>query len=369
MRQGQDDVTKALIAVAAGNSAEAGRLAVSARKRLGVTPATQLLQAQAAQLAGDENTAREIFQALAEDPDSAVLGYRGLIMEARRAGDWLEIERLADALHSRKPDTPWLNLVLFEIAARRQDWHQAKTFLTPLAAGRLLEAQQLKRYRAALLIAEAQMAARRGDHEKALEAAEQAIRQTPDGLPAIIALAEAQLAAGHRRAALRTAEKHWPSTPHPRLAAIYRISGDDPIEAYRQIERLCRGNEDAPASRLALAEAALAADIWGEARRHLIALISRDQATAAAYRLMARLERREGGDERAALQWLAKLADAPPDAAWRCSACNGAQDEWLPACRPCGAFATLDWQEGRRKAGLVPFIGTMRETGFGDTVS
>ena len=52
MRDGQRLLTEGLVAVAGGSAAEAGRLAVQARKLLGVTPAVRLLQAQAAQLAG-----------------------------------------------------------------------------------------------------------------------------------------------------------------------------------------------------------------------------------------------------------------------------------------------------------------------------
>ena len=108
------------------------------------------MQAQAAQLAGDHGAAREIFQALAEEPESAALGYRGLIMDARRRGNWIEVSRLAETLYRQKPDTPWLNLIRFEIAARRQDWNEASAALQPVAAARLLDNAQLRRYRAAL---------------------------------------------------------------------------------------------------------------------------------------------------------------------------------------------------------------------------
>ena len=74
------------------------------------------------------------------------------------------------------------------------------------------------------------------------------------------------------------------------------------------MEKLCLGTEERPGSQLALADAAFAADIWGAARRHLTALISGGSATQGAYRLMARLERRETSNERSALQWLVKSA-------------------------------------------------------------
>ena len=128
-QHGHDHLTKGLVAIAGGDAAEAGRHAVQARKLLGATVATRLLQAQAAQLAGDASAAQEIFHALAAEPDSAVLGYRGLIMEARRARNWAEVERLVEKLHRLKPETPWLNLIRFDLLARRQAWDEANMAL------------------------------------------------------------------------------------------------------------------------------------------------------------------------------------------------------------------------------------------------
>ncbi len=344
MRQGHEQITEALIAVAAGDASEAGRKAVQARRLLGSTTLTQLLQAQAAQLAGDSRAAQEIFRALAKESESAVLGYRGLIMEARRVGDTAEMERLVEKLHRLRPETPWINLMRFEILARREAWDEATIALGQAASARLVEPVRSKRHRAALLVAASQQAARGGQNDKALQSAEQAAKQASDWLPAIINLAQAQMTSGHRRAAHRTIEKHWPRMAHLQLAEIWHNGESDPTEACKQIEKLCRDSEEKPVSRLAMAEAAFAADIWGEARRNLMALISRNEATQSVYRLMAKLERRETGDEQAAVQWMTRAADALPDPVWLCQSCGGGHKEWQALCAHCGNFDTLEWQ-------------------------
>jgi HemY protein len=281
---------------------------------------------------------------LAAQEESAVLGYRGLIMEARRAGNWAEVENLVKKLHDLKPKTPWLNLIRFELLARRHDWAEANAALALVSSARLLEPEKLKLNRAAIFAATSQSEAGRNSGDKALAAAEQAIKQAPDWLPAIINLAQQQLAFGHRRASLRTVEKNWLRHPHPQLAAIYRAGENSSLEIFKQTERLCRENEDMPMSRMVLAETALAADIRGETRRQLITLIGHGHATQAAYRMMARLERRESGNEQAAFQWLTKAAEAAPDPVWLCCSCGGAHDEWRAVCKYCGHFNTLEWQ-------------------------
>jgi HemY protein len=364
MERGQEQITKGLIAIAAGDAAEAGHLAVSARKLLGVTAATRLLQAQAAQLAGDYGSAKEIFRALAADPQSAVLGYRGLIMSAVREGNWDEAARQMENLKRQQPNTPWLSLIQFELATRRQQWNVASEALARASAARLLEQPRAKRHQAALFVASSEVEARNGNPEQALQLAEKALKQAPDWMPALIALAHKQLAAHHVRTATRTIEKAWARAPHPQLALLYQAAarGRNPLEAYKFMERLARINADHPASHLALAEAALSADLWGEARRHLIALATGKEATQSAYRLLARLERRESGNEQEAAKWLIKAAEALPDPRWLCSMCGSGHDDWQVICRSCGAFNTLSWQTpgiGRSDSQSALIAGTL----------
>jgi HemY protein len=355
MQQGQDQLTQGLIAIASGNASEAGRLAVAARKNAGNSITAQWLQAQAAQLAGDHRAAQEIFRALAADPEAAVLGYRGLITEAKRAGKWDEVDRLMNELHRLKPATPWLSLIRMESAARRRQWIEAESALSHAVAARLMDTENGRRTRAALRIAISRAAAAAGDRDEALRAAEQAARQSPDWLPAVINLAETLTATGHKRAATRVIERAWKTHPHPQLAALVRRQADSNLDAFKDTERLCRMNENAPESRIALAEAALSADIWGEARRHLMVSVVKGGATQSVYKMLARLERREHGDERAAASWLTKASEAPADPAWLCRSCNGMQDIWQPVCSHCGAFDSINWQSAGQKRDALPF--------------
>ncbi len=346
MQKGQEQLEKGLVAIASGNATEAGRLAASARKLLGSTTATRLLQAQAAQLAGDYRAAKELFRAMAAEEESAVLGYRGLIMAALREGIWDEAEMHVDKLRRLHPKTPWLHLVEFELATKREQWDAASEALSRASSAKLLDGPRAKKHQAALLLAASETETYQGRHEKALHFAGKALKQAPDWLPAWINVAQKQMLAHHIRTALRTIEKAWRIRPHPQLASLYQAAGKggNPLEVHKHMSRLVRSNPDHPVSRISLAETALAADLWGEARRHLLDLIAKPGATQGAYRLLAKLERRESKDEQLASQWLMKAADALPDPRWLCASCGGGHDEWRVTCKQCGAFNTLEWQ-------------------------
>jgi HemY protein len=118
LEEGQGEVAKGFAALAAGQAAEAGRAAVKARKLLGETPVTRLIQAQAAQLAGDGATARTLFEAMTNDSATAILGYRGLLAAAFRRSDMEEAARIVARVEQAKIEAPWLQLARFAIGSR-----------------------------------------------------------------------------------------------------------------------------------------------------------------------------------------------------------------------------------------------------------
>jgi HemY protein len=352
---GQEHFTRGLVAIASGNASEAGRLAVSARKNVRNGIAAQWLQAQAAQMAGDKKAAREIFRALAAKDESAVLGYRGLVSEAKREGNWEEVDRLLMELHRLKPSTPWLSLMRMESAARHRNWAEAESALTHAISARLMDNEAGRRTRAALRVAASREAALSKDADKSLQAAEQAAKLAPDWLPAIINLAETLAATGHKRSAVRAVERAWKNHPHRQLAQLLLKLADTPLDGFKQTERLCRANESASESRMAIAEAALGADVWGEARRALTALVNDKKATKNSYKMLAQLERFERHDERAAALWLAKAADAASDPVWLCRVCCGPHENWVPTCDHCGSFNSLEWRSAGQGRKALPY--------------
>ncbi len=350
LREGQRLIEHGLAAIAAGDSAEAGKCAVGARKILGRTAASRLLQAQAAQLAGDDKAARFIFSEMTRegDEDAAVMGYRGLVMAALRDGDINEAERQTDLLRRLRPNAPWLKMARFEISVRRGFWRAAGEALEQARKSRLLEPSRADRHLAATALAEALDAARAGQTEQALQLAEKAAKQSPDWLPAAIVLAKSQIDLGHSRAARRTIERIWPRAPHPALADMYcsACGGEKPIDDCRNLETLVKHSREAAPSRRALAKAALAAGLWGEARRNLLALTAvGEDAARGDYLLLARLEEKESGDAAAAARWTAKAAEAASDPAWLCLSCGGVSAfGWQASCGHCGAFDAIEWK-------------------------
>src|SRR3546814_17783823 len=73
------------------------------------------------------------------------------------------------------------------------------------------------------------------------------------------------------REAAKVVERSWLRTPSAELAALYGEVAPEakPLEQVKRFGRLAALNPEHRESHMELAEANLAAGLWGEARRHL----------------------------------------------------------------------------------------------------
>jgi len=360
-RRGYKALTQGMVAVAAGDAQEARRAARRADALLDEPPLTMLLSAQAAQLGGEETAARRYFEAMLDHPDTAFLGVRGLLMQAIKAGDKGEALRLAERAYRLRPETEWVVDQLFELQVESALWSDANETIATAIRRKTLPAADARRRRAAVLVEHSRVAEAEGDLDMALSRAREAHDLDPGLVPATLALAHLFKAHDRGGRAVRLIEEAWARGPTPELAAAYgaQIEDRDPLARVKRFQRLFSFRPDHRESHIALAEASLAARLWGEARKHLSAAAG-SAPTARVCRLMAELEELEKGDMAASRQWLARATTATPDEAWVCNGCGAVAGSWSALCGNCNAFGSLAWQAPPR-AMRLPASGPAAE--------
>src|SRR5579871_2505234 len=354
LRRGNDALSRGLIAVASGDLLEARRHADRARGILGSHPLALLLHAQTASLAGDGGAQRQAYRAMLSHDDTELLGLRGLFSLAARENQPDQALSFASRAHALKPRAPWAAEALFDLQARRGEWAQALTVLDASASAKLLDKDVVRRRRAVLLTAEAVDADRRGEGDRALELACDALALAPGLAPAAVLAARRLAAAGKTWRAQGVIEACWAESPHPELAQVYAsIKPDESVEERaRRLAGLAHLNREHFESRVLEAEEAVQQKNWPEARR-LLAPVAHELATARVCALMAEIEEGENADATASHVWLLRAARAARDAEWRCGNCGATQQEWWPVCQACGSFDTLSWF-----VAMTPGIGT-----------
>ena len=352
-RKGYMILTQGLMAVAAGDAQTARKLADKAGSMLKEPSLTLLLQAQAAQLAGDDHAASRYYSQMLERPEMSFLGLRGLVMQATRRGDDAQALALVRRAQLLQPKAEWVLNSLVDLEARTSHWEQALEALTRAARQGTIAPDRARRLRCALLIGQSDVQHAAGQTEDASYTARKAHELNPNFVPAVVSYARLLLATDRAKLAGKIIERLWRTAPHASLVPLYLQAGGDEIsdevKALRRLERLASHNPDAVESRLMLAQAALNARLWGIASDHLAKAASRGCSNARYFTLRAELEKGESGDPGKGQDWLMRLPGATPDPVWQCTACQGISKQWQPRCPSCQTVGEIDW----RMAGLA----------------
>lgn len=375
-------LTRGMVAAAAGDAAEAKRLAKTAHKLLDAPALTLLLGAQAAQLEGDETTAERYYDALAKDPETAVLGLRGLTLGALKRGDEGAALGFAEKAMAANANAQWAAETVHRLQLKQGNLIGAEQSLKAFVRAGGMSAKEGQHRRAVLLTEKARLVlapnAIAPDLAAAQQAAREALKQGGDFVPARLVLAKVLTRQGKGREAAKLIEQAWDSTPHPQLAQAFVQAepSERPQDRMKRLERLVRQNPDHPETFRVMGSAALAAGLWGVARENLEKLAAAERAsgnqtggalTRSTCHLMSRLEEDERADAAAARLWLAEAADAAPDPAWICSVCGTPAEagpesgHWQAICLNCGTIDSLQWKRPATAESPAPIAALIAE--------
>jgi HemY protein len=358
-RRGYRALAEGFFAAASGEAGLAEKHAREAADLKADARLTSLLAAQAAELDGDRDRARKSFQALVAVPETELAGLRGLLAIARRGGANEEALGLARRAKALKPGVPWALEALLELELRAGHWDDADKTLEEAVKRRVVDGQRGRRLRAAIRAAQSEAAERLGDAARALELARAAHDVQPSAPGPAARYAALLAAGGDARKARRVVEEAWRAEPHAILLAPYRaaLGTAEALPWAQAVQKLVAGTPEAPEGRLALAEAALEARLWGVARDALAALPPDDaQRRGRALRLRARLEAEENGDRKTAAALEAEAGRAR-DPQWQCVECGAVAPDWSAACGNCGAVDSLVWRVPGPRGVILPANG------------
>ena len=329
---GDEAVSQTLVALAAGDAGEALHEAERARRLLGDTPQTLLLAAEAHRLAGDPDAAEQIYDTMADRPDAAFLGLRGLFRQALAREEWENAARIARCAEETHPGGTWLRAEREQLAVRIGDWSEALALAGPDAP--------VADFATAAAQAEA-------DPVSALRLAARAWKSDPGLTPAALAYARLLRQAGREKRALEAVRQAWSANPHPDLAEFALEPVTNPLDRVKAATLLAERNKAHVESHFLLARETLAAGLTGEARRHAEDARRAGLAQKRLWLLMADIEVQDRGETEvgrmAQRDALRKAAAAEPDSAWRCEGCGTVQAGWLPACPACQAAGRIRW--------------------------
>ncbi len=344
--KGYDALAEGMLAVASGEGRLAQSQAAKADKYLGRPEVTRLLTAQAAEVAGDTNTAYEAYKSMLSDDRTRFVGVRGLMKHKLSEGDTATALALAQKAYALKPRHEEVQDTLLKLETETGHWGAARRVLEDKVKDGRLPKDVYKRRDAVMALQEAKGVLEEGATIEAREAAIAANKKSPDLIPAAVMAARSYIATGEGKNAARVLSKAWGAQPHPSLAAAFAdIAPDETPQArIKRFEYLLSTNSEHVESRLLRAELNLAAEDFPTARRVMKGVVE-DHPTARAMTIMAAIERGEGADDSVVRGWLTRALTANRGPQWVCDHCQNVMADWAPTCDSCGNFDTLSWRE------------------------
>lgn len=354
-RKGFQAIADGLMAIASGEGKVALAQAAKAERYLGRPELTNLIAAQAAEIAGDTRRATEVYKRLLADDRTRFVGVRGLMRQKLSEGDTDTALKLAEKAYALRPRHHDVQDTLLKLQTAKGDWKGARRVLDTKHRQGLLPRDVFRRRDAVLALQEAKEVFTDDAPIEAREAAIAANRQSPDLIPAAVLAARGYIQSGKPKYAARVLKKAWEAQPHPDLAAAFAAIAPDetPAARLKRFETLLAFNPGHEESRLLRAELQIAAEDFPAARRALGDL-AETHPTARTLTIMAAIARGEGQDDAIVRGWLARALTASRGPQWVCEKCHNIQADWSPTCDNCGGFDTLTWREPANAAQPMP---------------
>lgn len=359
-RKGYEAFADGMLALASGEGRLAIRKAERAEGYLNRPELTNLLVAQAAEMAGDRTKATETYKALVQEDATRFVGIRGLMRQKLEQGDTETAMALAQKAFVLRPQHGEVQDTLLRLQAGSEDWTGARATLAAKLKSGSLPRDVHKRRDAVLALAQARDALSAGQIDEARKETSEANRLSPDLVPAAVMAARMAIEEGKPRVATRVIRKAWDKAPHPDLAAVFaEIAPEEtPDERLKRFRVLFSRHPDDAEVRLLRAELQIAAEDYAAARAALGDL-AETAPTARSLTIMAAIERGQGGEDHLVRAWLAKAVTASRGPQWTCEACGHVHADWHPVCENCERFDTLAWIEAPQSASALAATAPM----------
>lgn len=343
--KGYRALSEGMLALASGEGDVAMAQAAKAEKYLRKPALTNLITAQAAEMAGNGRKAEEVYKQLLTNEKTRFVGVRGILRQKLAQGDTETALKLAKTAFALKPRHAEVQDTLLDLQARTSDWKGARETLNAKLKYGTLPRDVHKRRDAVLALSEARDVLDEGKTIEAREAAIEANRLSPDLIPAAVLAARGYIDQGNARNALRVINKAWLVHPHPDLAAAFAAiePNETPRQRLKRFAKLLKVHPDHRETRLLEAELNLAAEDFPAARRAL-GTLAEVEPDARSLTIMAAIERGEGASDAVVKGWLARALSSPRGPQWVCDKCQHIHAEWAPACENCHSFDTLSWR-------------------------
>ncbi len=351
-QKGYSALTRGLVAIAAGDSKQATYYARRAGNMLPKSKGKQqplhlLLEAQAAQLRGENAVAQNRFEALMQDKDAAFLGIRGLLKSALDQGNTHLALQYANDAAQLHPNQIWIIQTQYHLQIENKMWDEVLKTAKIAKKNKALEPEKIISDEIAITLMRFDQAIKEKDFGMAERHLKTAMKLDKYYVPTNFRAAHYYISLGKNKKAAALIKDSWAQSPHPDLAKIWFELAPDAhkyqVKRSKWFQTLADINPNHIESHILLARAAMEMSLWGEAKASLIQA-EKVYPSAQIYRLLAVVEQNSDYNDDSMHSLMEKASDALPEKSWVCTRTGIIYEEWMPIAPPHESFNTIIWQ-------------------------
>lgn len=344
--KGEKDLSEAWSAYALEDYKQASKLGLRAQSSLGKSGSVLRLLASSTQKT-EEDKNPYLEQLRTADASSGWVLKQELdhLIEQK---SWSNAKQFIEKILVKHSKNKRLLVLNFELSAKQGKWQEAKTaLLAAIKEKSFITPAEQKHYGSVIDYCLSLEEKAAGHKVESLALLKSALKNDAAFAPAALSAARLYLEQDDKKSAEKILSSIWKLSPNDELAdmllELYPLESSG--ETHRRIKKIAQLAPHYPESQHLLAEAAINAEQWPDARGALNAVINADAASQKTYQMLALLERKQKNDHDASDKLLQKAATAKTDNLWLCSACRHSATHYSPLCHNCGEFNQISWDD------------------------
>lgn len=269
-------------------------------------------------------TDSSIYNLLVKNPKTEKAGWQGLINEHIQRGEIVLASEEVEKLLAKNPKKEWILKEAFSLYILNEDWNKALNCLETLNKIKAVDSDAYDYQKAVLLVR--------------LNKGTEAFKINPS-LPAAAILAAKE----NPKKAEKIYRMAWEEKPSFDVykAFVKLYAKENTLSQYKHVLKLCESNKNAKINPLVIADAAMNAQLWSEAKKELNGYLANHQLTTNIVAQMARIEIEANHNMKEAQKWMEKMNGLETTANYICDKCTHKTDVWQSSCPVCNQFAGL----------------------------
>ena len=270
-------------------------------------------------------TDNSVYKQLAKKTETQKAGLHAMINEHIERGEIILAIEEVEKLLNKNPKQDWILNEAFSLYILNEEWKKALTCLENLYKLKAIDVKQYNYQKAVLLVK--------------LDQGFEAFKLSPS-LPIAAIMAAKEKPQKAEKIYQRAWEEHPCFEVYEAYVKLY--AKENSLSRYKHVLKLCAANKNAKINPLVIADAAINAQLWSEAKKELNGYLVNNPLTINIGLQMVRIEIEANHNLKEAQKWIEKTSRLETSLDYICYKCGYKTVDWLDRCPVCNQFAGLN---------------------------